>query len=281
MTPGGDARHLALKLIDYDGMWVPELAAKKSGEIGHANYQHPRRLREATYSLDVDRFPLLLVATSLHALKAKGEALWQKYDNADNLLFKESDLREPVKSPLFYELTKTNDPVVQPLLTHILKALRSGLETTPLLEDVLPTPPALTSSRPSRLGTTAVAPAVPAATPVAPVAPVAAPVVASNGWDFVKSATATSPKQRGGARSAAKWKTGRIAAIAAAALIVVGLLGAWAVWSMSRSKPRGKVTVCGARRPDAASADSDRTGCAAAQQPTGGRDVGRWHKAGC
>ena len=124
LVPGANA--LALKLIDYDGMWVPDLATKKSGEVGHANYQHPRRLRDAAYSLDVDRFPLLLVATSLRALKAKGAALWQKYDNADNLLFKESDLREPVKSPLFYELTKTNDPVVQPMLTHVLRALAAA-----------------------------------------------------------------------------------------------------------------------------------------------------------
>lgn len=39
---------LSVKLIDYDGMWVPALAAKKSGEVGHPAYQHPQRLREGT-----------------------------------------------------------------------------------------------------------------------------------------------------------------------------------------------------------------------------------------
>ena len=38
--------------------------------MGHAYYQHPQRLREGTYSLEVDRFPLLLVATAMRALKA-------------------------------------------------------------------------------------------------------------------------------------------------------------------------------------------------------------------
>jgi hypothetical protein len=52
----------------------------------------------------VDRFPLLLVATALTALKAKGKALWEKYDNGDNLLFTEGDLQTPLKSELFREL---------------------------------------------------------------------------------------------------------------------------------------------------------------------------------
>jgi hypothetical protein len=58
---------LALKLIDYDGMWVPALAGTRSGEVGHPSYQHPQRLREGPYNIDVDRFPLLLVATALRA----------------------------------------------------------------------------------------------------------------------------------------------------------------------------------------------------------------------
>jgi len=38
-------------------MWVPGLAGKKSGEVGHPAYQHPRRLKEGTYNQEVDRFP--------------------------------------------------------------------------------------------------------------------------------------------------------------------------------------------------------------------------------
>jgi hypothetical protein len=99
LVPGATANSLALKLIDYDGMWVPALAGKKSGEVGHPCYQHPQRLREGTYSIEVDRFPLLLVATALRALKAGGKVLWDKYDNGDNLLFTETDLRDPAASP--------------------------------------------------------------------------------------------------------------------------------------------------------------------------------------
>ena len=44
LVPAADGK-LALKLIDYDGMYVPTLAGTPSGELGHPNYQHPDRLR--------------------------------------------------------------------------------------------------------------------------------------------------------------------------------------------------------------------------------------------
>ena len=62
------------KLIDYDGMWVPALADRPSGEVGHPNYQHPQRLRERTYTPDVDRFPHLVIDTALRALIVGGQA---------------------------------------------------------------------------------------------------------------------------------------------------------------------------------------------------------------
>src|SRR5438874_3709168 len=63
LVPGSTARSLAVKLIDYDGMFVPALASKKSGEVGHPNYQHPQRLREGIYSAEADRFPHLVIYT--------------------------------------------------------------------------------------------------------------------------------------------------------------------------------------------------------------------------
>ncbi len=64
LVPGSKTSSLAVKLIDYDGMYVPALAQTKSGEVGHPNYQHPQRLREGIYKPEVDRFPLLVVGTA-------------------------------------------------------------------------------------------------------------------------------------------------------------------------------------------------------------------------
>jgi hypothetical protein len=62
----------AVKLVDYDGMWVPGLADRPAGEVGHPAYQHPQRLAEGTYRREVDHFPLLPIATALDCLRVGG-----------------------------------------------------------------------------------------------------------------------------------------------------------------------------------------------------------------
>jgi formylglycine-generating enzyme required for sulfatase activity len=251
LAPGAGANSLALKLIDYDGMWVPALAGKKSGEVGHPSYQHPQRLREGTYNLDVDRFPLLLVATALRALKANGKALWDSYDNGDNLLFKETDLLAPLQSHLFLDLTKTGDTLISQLMGILVEALRGRLETVPLLEELTPEsrPAPAAPVRPSRLGPTA----PPVATRRGQLSPIlfapsrlgpTAPPVATAAepvplWlpDVVQSERPESrpapdliqPKRKRKARSTAASMKVRIGAIAAAVVIVFGLVGWWLV----------------------------------------------------
>jgi WD40 repeat protein len=106
--------------------------------VGHPNFQHPERLREGTYSRDVDRFPLLVVATALRALVSGGRALWERYDNGDNLLFKESDLAAPDKSALFGELQRISDPLTQKLTNRLRQACQARLEETAALDQLLP-----------------------------------------------------------------------------------------------------------------------------------------------
>jgi DNA-binding beta-propeller fold protein YncE len=137
-VPGSRTASLALKLIDYDGMFVPALAWKSADEIGHPNFQHPARAAEKTYNLKTDRFALLLVATALRALTVGGRPLWERYDNGDNLLFKESDLRAPAASPLFAELRTLSDMQTQALVGRLQAACEGRLEDTPFLGDLLP-----------------------------------------------------------------------------------------------------------------------------------------------
>jgi formylglycine-generating enzyme required for sulfatase activity len=139
LVPGSSAKTLALKLIDYDGMFVPVLAGVPSGEVGHPNYQHPLRLREGTYRAEVDRFPVLVIYTAIRALIAGGRPLWDRYDNGDNLLFREQDLEAPSKSRLFYELLKSDDASVRALAEKLIDALRWPLDQTPLLEELFAT----------------------------------------------------------------------------------------------------------------------------------------------
>src|SRR5439155_4697478 len=49
-----------LKLVDYDGMFVPAFQGERSPEKGQPAYQHPRR-DEARYNSTIDRFSLLVI----------------------------------------------------------------------------------------------------------------------------------------------------------------------------------------------------------------------------
>jgi hypothetical protein len=136
LVPGSTEQSLALKLIDYDGMWVPALAQMKSGEVGHPNYQHRQRLREGTYGPELDRFPLLVVATALRCLQVGGPSLWKKYDNGDNLLFKESDFATPHQSSLFADLLTLPAGEARSAAYCLMAAAQQPIEKTPLLEEV-------------------------------------------------------------------------------------------------------------------------------------------------
>ena len=137
LVPGGKAGSLAVRLVDYDGMCVPALDLLKSIELGHPNYQHPQRLREGTYGVAADRFSHLVICTALRALAVGGKALWDRHDNGDNLLFKESDLRAPAASDLFRELKGMSDPLVGMLAGRLAQACEQKLEEAPLLEELL------------------------------------------------------------------------------------------------------------------------------------------------
>jgi regulation of enolase protein 1 (concanavalin A-like superfamily) len=137
-VPGSNANSLAVKLIDYDGMCVPSLAGKNSGEVGHPAYQHPERLRTGFYGQEVDRFSLLSIATALRCLAVGGRSLWQRYDNGDNLLFRQADLQSPAESPLFQELLAIGDSQAQRLVTELYRACQGPLAAVPWVTDLAP-----------------------------------------------------------------------------------------------------------------------------------------------
>jgi hypothetical protein len=112
LVPGAKAGSLGVKLVDYDGMCVPALELLKSAEVGHPAYQHPQRLREGTYGLEIDRFSHLVIYTALRAVIVGGRALWQRFDTGDNLLFTQKDFESPNRLRVFAELLKLQDPLV-------------------------------------------------------------------------------------------------------------------------------------------------------------------------
>jgi serine/threonine protein kinase len=136
LVPDDVGQSLAVKLIDYDGMWVPALAGVPSGEVGHPAYQHPQRLREGTYGPEVDRFSLLVIYCAIRALEVGGRKLWERYDNGDNLLFRQQDFESPEQSPLFSELLRMNQAEVRKLAASLIDAAQLPIDQTPQLEEL-------------------------------------------------------------------------------------------------------------------------------------------------
>ncbi|NNH72945.1 hypothetical protein HLB23_24315 [Nocardia uniformis] len=90
-------------LIDYDGMFLRNLAGLDSIEQGHRNYQHPDRGRH--YGADLDVFAAECIDLSLAAL-ARDPSLWKDFGGTgENLLFESTDFANPDSSQLFTRLS--------------------------------------------------------------------------------------------------------------------------------------------------------------------------------
>jgi hypothetical protein len=135
-TGGGS---LALRLIDYDGMYVPALAGSRSGEVGLPAYQHPQRIREGTYDGEVDRFSHLVIYTAIRCLMVGRSALWNRFNTGENLLFRETDLCRPEASQLFDVLWRIGDADARSLVGRLILACRRPLGESPLLQELVAT----------------------------------------------------------------------------------------------------------------------------------------------
>jgi formylglycine-generating enzyme required for sulfatase activity/serine/threonine protein kinase len=138
LIPGPTRDSLALRLIDYDGMWVPKLANQPPDEVGHPSYQHPRRAAEKKYTPEIDRFPHLAIGLALYALTLpEGPELWKEFDNGDNLLFTKRDFQEPSESDLLKKLWNLDDEQIQNWVGHLVLAAHGKLEETTPLADLM------------------------------------------------------------------------------------------------------------------------------------------------
>ena len=125
-----------LRLIDYDGMYVPHLAGCGSHEIGHRNYQHPGR-SERDFGPQIDHFSTWVVYTSLVAL-AVDTTWWQRFEAGDEcLLFRRKDFLNPEGSPVFQALMAASDPRLQNLAQAFRTLLDLPIEQVPPVDGKL------------------------------------------------------------------------------------------------------------------------------------------------
>jgi len=130
-----------LRLVDYDGMFVPALADLKATEIGHPNYQHPNR-SATDFNNTLDNFSAWVIFLSLYALSVRPE-LWDDTGKLDEcLLFRKEDFRAPHGSQVIQALAKSPDPTLQQLTLRFQVLLYSELAEASLPEVRRIQPPA-------------------------------------------------------------------------------------------------------------------------------------------
>lgn len=135
----GDLQHgnivvrpnLQLKLIDYDGMWVPGLPQEISKEIGHKHFQHPGR-GARHFGPRMDRFSALSVYTSLRLIAGEA-ALWEARPPGEHLLFRRQDYENPDNIGPFAAAV----PEAAGLVHALTEAARGAPEAVPSLLEVL------------------------------------------------------------------------------------------------------------------------------------------------
>ena len=136
ITPSGD-----LKLIDYDGMFVPSLVKMGACEKGHVNYQSPTRTMK-TWGSYLDNFSAWVIYTSLVALTID-PTLWSLLHNPGDeaLLFHHADYDDPRNSRALLALGQSSELALHPLGAVMCNVWTPDVRTVPPLNpDDLPQP---------------------------------------------------------------------------------------------------------------------------------------------
>lgn len=131
VTPDGK-----LKLIDYDGVFVPALRGRKANEMGSPCYQHPKR-DAYFFDKNLDDFSLLVLQITLLALQHQPKFFTEHY-NGDGIILKDSDYQNFAQSPIktiLWQLPEVKIPLLLSQLQGNINNL-NAIDLMPLLQDV-------------------------------------------------------------------------------------------------------------------------------------------------
>lgn len=124
------------RLVDYDGMYVPSLEGQESQELGHPNYQHPRRSK-IHFGPYLDNFASWIIYITLQCLCYEPR-LWKTLHGGDErLLLGRQDFAEPAKSARLAHLLTHRDPKVRGYGEMVLELLELPPYLIPGLDEGL------------------------------------------------------------------------------------------------------------------------------------------------
>lgn len=121
-----------IKVVDYDGMYVPSLAGKISNELGHRDYQHPGRTQKH-FGPELDNFSAWVIYLSVEILTLD-PGVWDQLRGGDDcLIFRQRDFVEPFRSPAFRLLEKHSNPDIRQAASTLRFLLTLAPERIPSL----------------------------------------------------------------------------------------------------------------------------------------------------
>lgn len=101
-----------LRLVDYDGMFVPGMEGMMSNELGHRNYQHPQRNAQH-FGPDLDNFSAWLIYVSVRSIAIDPELWSLPHCGDEHLLFRQPDFLDPNSSETFRVFRSHANPEIR------------------------------------------------------------------------------------------------------------------------------------------------------------------------
>jgi hypothetical protein len=123
-----------IKLIDYDGMFVPGMRPGNGSETGHKHFQHPDR-RVSDFGPKMDRFSFIAVDLSLRAV-IEDKSLYAKFrEGGETVVFKANDFADPANSDIFRRLLAM--PKLKEQARRFAAICEAPLAAVPTLDEFL------------------------------------------------------------------------------------------------------------------------------------------------
>ena len=123
-----------IKLIDYDGMFVPGMRPGNGSETGHKHFQHPDR-RVSSFGPGMDRFSFIALDLSLKAV-IEDRSLYPKFrEGGETIIFKANDFADSQNSAVFRRLLAM--PKLKEQARNFAAICEAPLAAVPTLEEFL------------------------------------------------------------------------------------------------------------------------------------------------
>lgn len=125
----------SIQLIDYDGMYLPEISSLTSEETGHRNFQHPDRARINPWNERTDRFSFILMSLVMDALAADPHLWIRTRSDGDKFLIGANDFVSLGSSKGFAALSEI--PVLKDSVIRFSSICCGDYDAIPTLSDFL------------------------------------------------------------------------------------------------------------------------------------------------